>query len=83
MLMPLPADRQDMDDVRFRLFWRQVFHSSLAAILSSMREGMTKYKVLQFPDGYYQQCIFEIGPYMADYPEQVLLACILQGWCAR
>ncbi|EGN93388.1 hypothetical protein SERLA73DRAFT_126642 [Serpula lacrymans var. lacrymans S7.3] len=27
--------------------------------------------------------IYGIGPYIADYPEQALLACIVQGWCAR
>lgn len=27
--------------------------------------------------------IWGIGPYIADYPEQVLLSCIVQGWCAR
>ena len=27
--------------------------------------------------------IYGLGPYIADYPEQALLACIIQGWCAR
>ncbi|KAF8263218.1 hypothetical protein EI94DRAFT_1772998 [Lactarius quietus] len=26
-------------------------------------------------------CILDIGPYIADYPEQALLTCIVQGWC--
>ena len=24
-----------------------------------------------------------VGPYIADYPEQALLACIVQGWCPK
>ncbi|KAF7348718.1 hypothetical protein MVEN_01390700 [Mycena venus] len=27
--------------------------------------------------------IYGLGPYIADYPEQVLLACVVQGWCPR
>ncbi|KAF8151393.1 hypothetical protein B0H34DRAFT_664731, partial [Crassisporium funariophilum] len=27
--------------------------------------------------------IYGIGPYIADYPEQALLACIVSGWCPR
>lgn len=36
-----------------------------------------------YGDGYYQRTIYGLGPYIADYPEQVLLACIVQGWCPR
>jgi hypothetical protein len=35
------------------------------------------------PDGHYRRVIYGIGPYIADYPEQVLLSCIVQGWCPR
>ncbi|KAG6805378.1 hypothetical protein H0H92_015652 [Tricholoma furcatifolium] len=44
---------------------------------------MTTPEVVRFGDGYYRRVIYGIGPYIADYPEQVLLACIVQGWCAR
>jgi hypothetical protein len=44
---------------------------------------MTKAEVVQCPDGYYRCAIYGLGPYIADYPEQALLACIVQGWCAR
>ena len=77
------ADRSYADDDKFRSFRRQLFHSSLSMILSSLKDGMTKYEVLMCPDGHYRRVLFELGPYMADYPEQALLACILQGWCAR
>ncbi|KAJ7205518.1 hypothetical protein GGX14DRAFT_335225, partial [Mycena pura] len=40
-------------------------------------------EVMLFPDGHYRRVIFGLGPYIADYPEQVLLACVVQGWCPR
>ncbi len=44
---------------------------------------MTQPEVAKFPDGHFRRIIWGIGPYIADYPEQVLLSCIVQGWCAR
>ncbi|KAG6896459.1 hypothetical protein C0992_008142 [Termitomyces sp. T32_za158] len=32
---------------------------------------------------YLRLVVYGMGPYIADYPEQALLACIVQGWCAR
>lgn len=34
-------------------------------------------------DGRFHRVIYGVGPYIADYPEQVLLACIVQGWCPK
>jgi len=39
--------------------------------------------IVCYGDGYYQCTIYGIGPYITDYPEQVLLACAVQGWCPR
>ena len=38
-------------------------------------------EVVQCPDGYFRHAIWGLGPYLGDYPEQVLLGCIVQGWC--
>lgn len=27
--------------------------------------------------------MYGIGPYIADYPEQCLLACVVSGWCPQ
>ncbi|EIW80446.1 hypothetical protein CONPUDRAFT_57092 [Coniophora puteana RWD-64-598 SS2] len=70
-------------DANFRKFRRQLFHASLATILQSLKPGMTKHEVVRFGDGYHRRVIYGLGPYIADYPEQVLLAGIVQGWCAR
>ncbi|KAF8225302.1 hypothetical protein L208DRAFT_1306832 [Tricholoma matsutake] len=36
-------------------------------------------EVVRFPDGHSRKVIYGLGPYIADYPEQALLACIVQG----
>ncbi|KAF7351876.1 hypothetical protein MVEN_01149100 [Mycena venus] len=40
-------------------------------------------RVTLFTDGHYRRVIYGLGPYIADYPEHVLLACVVQGWCPR
>ena len=77
------ADREYADDPRFRKFRRQLFHTSLYTILESLRPGMTTPEVVRYADGHYRRTIYGLGPYIADYPEQALLACIVQGWCPR
>ena len=32
-------------------------------------------------DGHFRKVIFAMGPYIADYPEQALVTCIVQSWC--
>ena len=44
---------------------------------------MTSPEVVKFGDGYFRHVIYGLGPYIANYEEQVLLACIVRGWCAR
>ena len=44
---------------------------------------MTNPEVTHCSDGHFQQVVYGLGPYIADYPEQALLACIVQGWCPR
>lgn len=49
--------------------------------MRSLRPGMLKPVIMRCPDGHFRRVIFGIGPYVADYPEQALVACIVQGWC--
>lgn len=35
------------------------------------------------PDGHFRRVIFGLGPFIADYPEQVMLTGVKQGWCPR
>ena len=69
--------------VQFRQFCRKLYHTSISIILESLRPGETNPEVYRCPDGHYRRVIWGIGPYLADYPEQVLLACVVQDWCAK
>ncbi|KAK0196374.1 hypothetical protein F5146DRAFT_1099011 [Armillaria mellea] len=53
------------------------------AILCSLQPAMSVPIVRMCLDGFYRRVIYDLGPYIANYPEQVLLAGIIQGWCAR
>ncbi|KIJ19523.1 hypothetical protein PAXINDRAFT_8012 [Paxillus involutus ATCC 200175] len=70
-------------DTRFRKFRCQLFHSSVAKILESLKPAMINLEVIHFGDGYYRCVVYGLGPYIADYEEQVLLACIVCGWCPK
>ena len=75
-----PGFRADADFFTFR---RQLVHESLAKILKSLKPGMTTPEVVRFPDGHFRKVIYGLGPYIADYPRQAQLACIVRGWCTR
>ncbi|KAI0284149.1 hypothetical protein BC826DRAFT_919946, partial [Russula brevipes] len=77
------TDKQFQDDVGFRKFRRQLFHTSLTHILLLLRPFMSKPRVTRCGDGHFRRVIYGIGPYIADYPEQVLLASIVSGWCPK
>ena len=77
------ADREYQGDPEFRKFRRQLFHSSLTQILLPLKSHMTTPRVTMCGDGHYRHVIYGLGPYIADYPEQALLACIVQGWCPK
>ncbi|KAG1807397.1 hypothetical protein EV424DRAFT_1647048 [Suillus variegatus] len=82
--LAMPKTTQEhASDPRFRKYRRQLLHSSLAKILENLKPGMTKPEVVRFGDGHYRRVIYGLGPYIADYEEQVLLACIVQFWCPR
>ncbi|KZP30691.1 hypothetical protein FIBSPDRAFT_907902 [Athelia psychrophila] len=82
--LPAPkSDKEHSGDVQYRKYRRQLFHTALARILQPLKEGMTKPEVFRCPDAHFRRAIFGLGPYIADYPEQCLLACIVQGWCVR
>ena len=69
--------------MKFRQFKRQLYHSSISAILSSLKPAMEAPTVYRCPDGHFRRVIFILGPFIADYPEQVMLSGVLQNWCPR
>ena len=79
----LVANKEDTNDAKFRKFRRQLLHSSLAKMLESLKPGMTTPEVVRCPDAHFRRALYGIGPYIGDYPEQALLACIVQNWCPK
>ena len=61
----------------------KLYPDRLTHILKSLRPHMTTPKVMLCGDGHYCRVIYGLGPYIADYPKQALLACIVQGWCPK
>jgi hypothetical protein len=78
-----PGDRNSDDNTAFRVFKRQLYHTSLAAILRTLRPGMETPVVRRCPDGHFRRVIYDLVAFIADYPEQVLLTGIVQGWCPK
>ncbi|KAH9946552.1 hypothetical protein B0H21DRAFT_779030 [Amylocystis lapponica] len=63
--LAIPKSKQQYGDNT--CFRHQLFHLSLSAIFSTLRQSIC--------------VIYGIGPYIADYPKQTLVGCIVQGWC--
>ncbi|KAI0706396.1 hypothetical protein C8Q76DRAFT_771056 [Earliella scabrosa] len=82
--LPIPKGERDTADTdEFRIFKKQLYHTAIAYVLSSLRQGMTVPEVIRCPDGHFRRAVFELGPFIADYPEQVYLGGIVSGWCPK
>jgi len=77
------AEKWYKDHAKFRKYRRQLFHDSLTEIFKDLEPAFTTPKVVHCGDGHYRHLIYGFGPYIADYPEQCLVASIVQGWCPR
>ncbi|KAF9240171.1 hypothetical protein BU15DRAFT_87691 [Melanogaster broomeanus] len=77
------AAKKYTDNPLFRHFKKQLFHAAMTRILASLKAGMTTPQLMKCPDRHFHRIIFGIGPYIADYPEQLLISGIVQNWCGR
>ncbi|KAF6753796.1 hypothetical protein DFP72DRAFT_813711, partial [Ephemerocybe angulata] len=77
------GERKYDNDADFRRFKRQLYHSTISAIFTSIKPHMSTPVVRRCPDGHFRRVIYDFASFIADYPEQVLLAGIVQGWCPR
>ena len=77
------ASKRQAKRPEFQRFVRQVYHMCLARIFAPLKAGMTTPEVVRCPDGHFRRAIYSLGPYIADYPEQVWLSGIVQGWCPK
>ncbi|KAG2109797.1 hypothetical protein BD769DRAFT_1630402 [Suillus cothurnatus] len=75
--------KQHAKTANFHNFCHQLFYSSLSYILKNLKPAMTKPEVACFGDSHYRHVIYGLGPYIADYEEQVLLMCIVKNWCTK
>ncbi|KAI1789248.1 hypothetical protein LXA43DRAFT_1155148, partial [Ganoderma leucocontextum] len=82
LAIPTTAHEWENDE-EFRIFKKRLYHASIAHILAPLRPGMETPHVMRCPDGHFRRAIFEIGPFIADYPEQVYLSGVVQGWCPK
>ena len=81
--VPHLATNESRDDAGFHKFRCQLLHSSLAKILELLKPAMITPEIVHFSDGHFRKVIYGLGPYIADYPEQALLDCNVQGWCTK
>ncbi|KAH6884299.1 hypothetical protein BKA70DRAFT_1468570 [Coprinopsis sp. MPI-PUGE-AT-0042] len=77
------GERKSDPDPDFRCFKRQLYHSSISAIFSRVKSSMITPVLRRCPDGHYRRVIYNFAAFIADYPEQVMLAGIVQGWCPK
>ncbi|KAF7436245.1 hypothetical protein PC9H_003074 [Pleurotus ostreatus] len=83
-ILPIPkASQKERKTIVYQRFCRQLYHSCLAFLYGPLKQSMTVPEVIRCPDGHYRRAIFSIGPYIADYPEQVWLAGIVSTWCPK
>ncbi|KAH9988442.1 hypothetical protein BJV74DRAFT_885330 [Russula compacta] len=82
--LPIPkTSKKHRQTAQFQTFCRQMYHASLACVFEPLKDGMTTPEVVKCPDGHFRRAIYGLGPYIADYPEQVWLTGIVQGWCPK
>ncbi|KAG2030826.1 hypothetical protein BDR03DRAFT_936547 [Suillus americanus] len=77
------AHRDAVSIIAFLAIPKMTKEHATSDILETLCPGITKYEVACFGDGHFRRVIYGLGPYIADYKEQVLLTCIVRGWCPR
>lgn len=77
------ASKRQKKKKEYQRFVRQMYHACITRIFEPLRSGMTKPEVVRCPDRHLRRAVYSIGPVIADYPEQVWLSGIVQGWCPK
>ncbi|KAJ7078723.1 hypothetical protein B0H15DRAFT_1025784 [Mycena belliarum] len=82
--LPIPkTTKKHRKTAAYQHFVRQMYHACLARVFEPLKAAMTTPELVRCPDGHFRRVIYGLGPYIADYPEQVWLACIVQNWCPK
>lgn len=78
-----PASKSQRKKPAYQKFCRQLYHKCLEFAFAPLKPYMESPKVVKCPDGHFRRAIFSLGPYIADYPEQVWLAGTVSDWCPK
>ncbi|KAJ7483958.1 hypothetical protein B0H11DRAFT_2416136 [Mycena galericulata] len=82
--LPIPkTTKKHRKSDAYQRFVRQLYHACLARVFEPLKAGMTTPEIIRCPDGHFRRAVYGLGPYIADYPEQVWLSCIVQNWCPK
>ncbi|KAG2352463.1 hypothetical protein BDR07DRAFT_1384244 [Suillus spraguei] len=81
--LAIPKEQKYDDDMAFHKFKCQLYHMSISAILQPLKPGIESPLIWQCPDGHYRWVIYDLAAYIADYPEQFMVAGIVQNWCTK
>ncbi|KDQ50016.1 hypothetical protein JAAARDRAFT_211946 [Jaapia argillacea MUCL 33604] len=82
--LPIPkTSKKHRRKPAYQKFCRQMYHACLARVFHPLKNWMTTLEVVCCADGHFRCAIYGLGPYIADYPEQVWLCGIVQGWCPK
>ncbi|KAH9014681.1 hypothetical protein EDB84DRAFT_1277590 [Lactarius hengduanensis] len=82
--LPIPKSTKcQRKKTAFQMFCWQLYHSCLELVFAPLKPYMTEPKVMKCPDGHFRRTIFGLGPYIADYPEQVYLSGVVSTWCPK
>jgi len=77
------ATKKHQKNPKYQVFCRQMYHACLVRVFQPLKAGMMTLEVIRCPNGHFCQAVYGLGPYIANYPEQVWLAAIVQGWCPK
>ena len=77
------ASKRQRKRLEFQKFCRQLYHKCLEIVFSPLKPYMENAKVIRCPDGHFRHAIFSLGPYIANYPEQVWLSGVVSNWCPK
>jgi hypothetical protein len=80
---PILASKKHRKKTAYQHFVRQMYHACLARVFEPLKAAMEAPEVVRCPDGHFRRIVYGLGPYIADYPEQVWLSCIVQNWCPK
>ncbi|KAJ7610408.1 hypothetical protein FB45DRAFT_1121445 [Roridomyces roridus] len=82
--LPIPkTSKKHRARPAYQKFVRQMYHACMARVFQPLKAAMTIPEIVQCPDRHFRRVVYGLGPYIADYPEQVWLATVVQGWCPK